>query len=232
MTRGMNLVEAIKGRKSTRAFQQRPVSKQDLEKILRAAIAAPSKGNSQIWEFVSVTGSKKQAMDDMLLDLLKTDLIPAMKLAESSPKTPNAALAKAEKRSHRNQQEISKILGPMGLSVEEFMLEGTFTFFKAPVAILVFVDEVFAKDLPHILSVGAAVQNALLAATEMGLGSCWIGGVWRYTKRIRKLLDIPNNKILLSAMAIGYPDFNSPICAYKSMRDEIDEFITWIGFEE
>jgi nitroreductase len=112
------------------------------------------------------------------------------------------------------------------------MLEGTFTLFNAPVAVLIFVDEVFSKDLPHILSVGAAVQNALLAATEMGLGSCWIGGVWRYTRHIRELLEIPDGKILLSIMAIGYPDLNSPINAYKSARDELGEFITWIGFDE
>jgi len=228
----MGLIEIMKQRKSTRAFNSNPVPKGDLEKILSAAISAPSKGNCQIWEFVGVTGRKKKVMDKMLLELLKTDLIPAMKLSDSNDTTSNAALKKAERRSSHNKQEMSKILSSMGLPFEKFMMEGTFTFFNAPVAILVFVDEVFSKDLPHILSVGAAVQNALLAATEMGLGSCWIGGVWRYTRHIRELLGIPDGKILLSAMAIGYPDLDSPIYAYKSTRDEVGEFITWLGFDE
>lgn len=228
----MKLNEVMRQRKSTRSFNSNPVSKGDLEEILSAAISAPSKGNCQIWEFVGVTGNKKKAMDSMLLDLLKTDLIPAMSLGNSEDTTLNEALNKADRRSHHNKQEMSKILSSLGLSFEQFMLEGTFTFFNAPVAILVFVDEVFSKDLPHILSVGAAVQNALLAATEMGLGSCWIGGVWRYTRHIRKLLGIPDGKILLSAMAIGYPDLGSPISAYKSTRDEVGEFIRWIGFNE
>jgi hypothetical protein len=33
-------------------------------------------------------------------------------------------------------------------------------------------------------------------------------------------------------MAIGYPDLDSRISAYKSTRDELGEFVTWIGFEE
>jgi nitroreductase len=228
----MELMEVMKSRKSTRTFNSNEVPKEVLEKILRAAITAPSKGNCQIWEFVGVTGSKKKEMDKMLLELLKTDLIPAMQLSDSDKRTPNEVLKKAERRSNLDKEELSKILSPLGQSFEKFMLEGTFTLFNAPVAILVFVDEVFSKDLPHILSVGAAVQNALLAATEMGLGSCWIGGVWRYTRQIRNLLGIPDKKILLSTMAIGYPDLDSPIYTYKSNRDELAEFVTWIGFEE
>ncbi|MFQ5901890.1 MAG: nitroreductase family protein, partial [Thermodesulfobacteriota bacterium] len=101
----------------------------------------------------------------------------------------------------------------------------------APVAILVFVDEVFAKDLPHVLSVGAAVQNILLAAVEIGLGTCWIGGVWRYTKDILELLGIPSSKRLLSSVALGYPDHDSPVNKYKTDRDDLAEFVQWIGFE-
>jgi len=228
----MELIEVMQRRKSTRAFSPKAVPKEALEKILSAAISAPSKGNCQIWEFVGVTGSKKKEMDKMLLELLKTDLIPAMQLSDFDNRTSNAALKKAKRRSNLDKQEMSKVLSPQGLSFEDFMLEGTFTLFNAPVAILVFVDEVFSKDLPHILSVGAAVQNALLAATEMGLGSCWIGGVWRYTRHIRDLFGIPDGKVLLSTMAIGYPDLDSRISAYKSTRDEISEFVTWIGFEE
>lgn len=226
----MDLMEAIKGRKSIRAFRPDPVSKEDLEGIIDAAVAAPSKGNSQIWEFIVVTGDEKKNMDKMLLELLRTDFIPSMKLSDSDQEILSEALKKAKRRSAQNREEMSKILSPMGLSVENFMLEGTFSFFNAPAAILVFVDEVFAKDLPHTLSVGAAVQNILLGAMSRGLGTCWIGGVWRYTREIRNLLEIPENKKLLSSVAIGYPDLDSPINKCKSKRDNIGEFTRWIGF--
>ncbi len=228
----MRVLEVIEERRSTRAFLPEPVSKKMLQDLIRAATAAPSKGNSQIWEFIAVTGGRKKAMDAMLFDLLQTDFIPSMQLGESDDKTPGEAMKKAERRSATNKEEMSKILSPLDLTFEKFMLEGTFTFFDAPVAILVFVDEAFAKDLPHVLSVGAAVQNLLLAATEMGLGTCWIGGVWRYTSKIRKLLEIPDSKRLLSSVALGYPDMDSPIARYKSVRDDVSEFVRWIGFDK
>ena len=225
-------MQAIQERKSTRTFTTRQVPREDVAKVIAAGIMAPSKGNCQIWEFVGVTGDRKTAMDRMLFDLLRTDLIPSMTLGDTDFRKSGEAFRKAEIRSRRNREEIGERLSPSGQSFDTFMLEGTFTFFNAPVAILVFVDEVFSKDLPHILSVGAAVQNILLAATEMGLGSCWIGGVWRYTKEIRNLLGVSENKRLLSAVALGYHDPDSPMSHYKSTRDDIDEFVQWMGFDE
>lgn len=228
----MDLIEAIRQRKSIRAFKPDPVSKEDILSLISAAVAAPSKGNSQIWEFTVVTGDKKREMDMMLLDLLKTNPIPRMTLADSDNDGKNEMLRKVEKRASRNEAEIAKLLSPIGLSFEKFMLEGTFTFFNAPVAILIFMDEAFSKDLPHILSVGASVQNILLAAMDKGLGTCWIGGVWRYTKELRTLLDIPDNKRIVSGVALGYPDKDSLINKYKSTRDKPIEFVRWVGIDD
>ena len=75
----MEVINAIVGRRSIREFKSDLVSSEDITMIIKAALAAPSKGNSQIWEFVVVTGEKKRVMDEMLLNLLKTDLIPSMK---------------------------------------------------------------------------------------------------------------------------------------------------------
>ena len=228
----MELFEALSERKSIRAFLPEAVPKDIVGRIIHAGITAPSKGNSQIWEFSVVTGEKKKELAGMLLDLLKKDFIPAMKMSDAKEEAvKRPALRQAEQRSARNSEELSKVLLPLGLSVEEFMLEGTFTFFGAPVAILVLVDEGFASDLPHILSIGAAVQNMLLATTAMGLGACWIGGVWRYTKQIRSLLGIDPSKKLLSSIALGYPDPGSPVNRYRASREGMAGFVQWTGFE-
>jgi len=50
----MELFEAIKGRRSIRRFRPDSVGDKDLENILEAAIAAPSAGNCQPWEFIVV----------------------------------------------------------------------------------------------------------------------------------------------------------------------------------
>jgi nitroreductase len=228
----MELIDALKQRTSTRAFSTRPVAKQDVARIIEAGVLAPTKGNCQIWEFVAVTGSRKQELDKELLNLVRTDLIPSMQVSDPVKGEKSDAVKTAERRSSRNKAEISAILKPLGQEFSTFMIEGTFTFFSAPVAILVWVDVAFSKDLPHILSVGGAVQNMLLKATEIGLGTCWIGGVWRYEKTITATLGLPPGKKLLSSVALGYPDENSPICAYKASRDPWPDFVRWIGFDE
>ena len=50
----MEVFEAIKGRRSVRAFQRRDVSDGDVAKLIDAAIWAPSAGNIQPWEFVII----------------------------------------------------------------------------------------------------------------------------------------------------------------------------------
>jgi len=51
----VELWEAIRGRRSVRAFLDRPVPRETLERLLEAAIWAPSGGNAQTWRFVAIT---------------------------------------------------------------------------------------------------------------------------------------------------------------------------------
>ncbi len=203
----MELHEALGARSSVRAFKPDPVPRALLERVIAAGLTAPSKGNSQIWEFYAVAGEPLRGLAGMLGGLLRTEFIPAMQLGETSPAAaPAPGMEKARRRSEANRAALAACLAPRGIAVDDFMLQGTFTFFGAPAAILVMVEEDFSRDLPHILSVGAAVQNMLLAAVGEGLGACWIGGVWRYTPRIREMLGIGGSKKLLSSVALGWPD--------------------------
>ena len=51
----MELWEAIKGRRSVRAFLDRPITRETIEHLLEAAIWAPSGGNAQTWSFIVLT---------------------------------------------------------------------------------------------------------------------------------------------------------------------------------
>lgn len=50
----MDCIEAIRGRRSIRAYTDEPVTEADIESVLRAAMSAPSAGNQQPWRFVVV----------------------------------------------------------------------------------------------------------------------------------------------------------------------------------
>jgi len=55
---------------------------------------------------------------------------------------------------------------------------------------------------------GAATENILLQAVEMGLGTCWCGVYPREEriKEFRRLFSIPDGKVPFGVIAVGYPD--------------------------
>lgn len=71
----------------------------------------------------------------------------------------------------------------------------------APVVIAVVTDP--RKSYAHLIDGACAVQNLMLAAWEMGLGTCWIGTMDR--KKAKELLGIPEELHLLTVIPLGYP---------------------------
>lgn len=63
------------------------------------------------------------------------------------------------------------------------------------------------KDL-WIEDCSASIENILLAATDMGIGSLWVGvyPIESKVKAVRKLLDIPDYVIPLALIYLGYAD--------------------------
>lgn len=66
---------------------------------------------------------------------------------------------------------------------------------------------VFCVDTKYYLEDGcAATCNILLAATALGIGSCWIAGDKKpYSGQINILLNAPLGMKLISLIALGYP---------------------------
>ena len=89
---------------------------------------------------------------------------------------------------------------------------GRFTSFPAPLSIVVAGD--MTKTLPRsfadywVHDAGAATENILLMATDLGLGACWCGVHLQpdAMERVRSLLSLPENIIPFSLIKIGYPD--------------------------
>jgi nitroreductase len=60
------------------------------------------------------------------------------------------------------------------------------------------------KDIPyHLMDCGSAGEHLVLKATELGLGTCWLG--WFREKPLRKLIGAPGNWKLLALIALGRP---------------------------
>ena len=75
------------------------------------------------------------------------------------------------------------------------------------------------------MSIGAAVQNILLAAHAEGLATCWLGMPLIYGDRIREVLNIPENEALVTTISLGYPDESSIINTVVMPRLPFEEVV-------
>ncbi len=111
------------------------------------------------------------------------------------------------------------------LPFNQFIEEGSCSFYGAPVAIIVVMDKIFPKL--RYLDVGLSVSYLLLAAEEKGLSTCPIGLITDYGDDIQDALNISNDKKVLLAIALGYEDRLAPENHVKPNREPLNEILTW-----
>ncbi len=152
------MLDAIRKRASVRSYTDDPVSEEDLEEILAAALSAPTANNVRPWHILVVTDDENRA-----------------KLAQVHQWASFCA--------------------------------------EAPVVLVFCAD---ATRQPHwwIEDTCAALENALVQAAELDLGTCWIGirggegdagpGPER-EEMVRDLLDIPEDIRVLGLVSLGHP---------------------------
>ena len=95
---------------------------------------------------------------------------------------------------------------------------------SAPVLLPVFIDrKAIYNDIKDHQSVGACLENMLLAAHSMGLGAVWLGEIIKSSDEVIRLLDLPEDLELMAVVAAGYPadDGRSP------NRKNLDELIVY-----
>lgn len=173
----MNVIEAIYKRRAVRQYRPDPVRKEDIHTVLDAANWAPSGMNRQQWEFVVVTGQKIREMGESYRAIIE-------ELTRSWDSSPMRGT----------------------LSREEFLLFAG-TYGGAPIVIVVLTDAADTPDFRkmNIESASAAMENLLLAATALGLGTCWMTGPLRDEKALRRILAIPDDKEIVAITPLGYP---------------------------
>lgn len=74
---------------------------------------------------------------------------------------------------------------------------------EEPAAYIIILVDTGIRKSGCELDIGAAAQNIILTALEEGIGSCWIGSF--NNNEIRQILSIPENYIINSVIALGYP---------------------------
>ena len=216
----MDLLKAIKERKSIRSFKPDPIPKEKIEEILRLSIHAPSAINLQPWEFIVVTGEEKERLTRRLIKAYKEKQIAC------SPGNVKPLPKTMAKRGAKTLELMKPFFEEMGADLNQYINEGSCNFYGAPVAILHCLDDSFPNA--RMVDIGIALGYLVLTAHEFGLGTCPIGLIIAYEDEIKELLNIPENKKVVIGVALGYPDGDIPINRFKSQRDHLEKFLRWI----
>ncbi len=194
----MNFLELAKKRRSIRVFEDKDVSNEDIKKILEAGNLAPSAHNKQSWKFVVIRGNSKKKLATMINEL-----------SELFPKKSRLLLRMASKSINSSPVVIAVLsTGELVQEVSDFGEE-----YKRDI-------EKFFREM-EVQSASAAVQNMLLQATELGLGSVWLGIVVLVAPQIECFLGIEGK--LLAMIPIGYPSKSYVPPKKKSLTDVVIE---------
>lgn len=222
----MDVVQSIMSRRSVRGFKPDPVPQEVLQGILEVARWAPSADNSQPWE-VAVVGGKD--LDD-LRETLSNKLPDPASFHPDIPFPFPGYPASYMKRCKENGRKLYEALGIERTDLEARMNWVRFgmRFFDAPAAFIIFVER--ALGAYAILDTGMFLQNVNLLCRNRGLGTCVEMGVVFYPEILREKLGIPESKLIICGLAVGYPDESAAAAKHQPTREPVSTFATWHGF--
>ena len=175
----MTTLEAIKTRRSTRRFSDKPVEVKKLDWIVNAGRYAPSGGNSQTCHFIVVRNKDVLAK---LAELAQT-AFAKMEITEGMYK------------SIANSIRASK--------------KGNYVFHYDPDTLIIVANQ---KDYGNNIADSAcALENMMIAANELDLGSVWINQLkWlnedETLLEYERTLGLEDNERIYGALAVGYAD--------------------------
>lgn len=211
----MSELDFIYKRKSIRDFKDVPVPKEDILKMLEAATFAPSPKHQQNWHFVVVQDQEK---------------IKQMADAVTASHTAIANMMETEEE----QKKYMKFL-PYYTA-----------FARGPVAVVVYskpydmieekvlcannvseeVLEVLRSPQSAAQGIGAAVENFLLAAANMGYGTCYMTGPAHAKREIEEVIGFDKPEYsLMSIIALGVPQDETP---KQPKRKPLEDVVTFL----
>ena len=103
-----------------------------------------------------------------------------------------------------------------------------FRFFDAPAVIIICMDK--ALSPASMYDIGAIAQTIALAALPHGLGTCIQGQRIMYPDVVRKHAGIPDSKLVITCLTIGYPDEEAIVNQVVSERKPVEKLTVFRGF--
>jgi nitroreductase len=216
----METAKAISERKSTRAFlTNREVPKETVQELLNLAKQAPSWVNSQPEHVYAVSGKK-------LAELRKAYKAASQAGKKGAPDIPVKSRAEWAEQGRSNMKEwndnLPKVLGE---NWSEIMGEHSDALYNVPNLLILTLPKGYSDW--SLYDLGAFGQNFITAATDKGLATMTAYQFIKYPKILRKVLNIPDDEVVIIGIGLGYADQNDQMNKITSTRMPLEEFVTF-----
>lgn len=222
MIAAMNVSDAVRARRSVRAFLPDPVDPALVRRLAVEAARAPSNGNTQPWHVDLVFGAP--------LEEIRAQALAAR--AGGSPDEPAEYEVYPPKLwppyRDRRFRVGEDLYARIGVARED--REGRLRWFGrnaelfgAPAAAFVTLDRRMGPG--QWADVGMYLQTFMLLLEEAGLGTCAQGYWALHPSAPRRVLGIPDERMIYAGLAIGYPDPAHPLAGLETGRAAEDEFL-------
>lgn len=225
----MQYDEVVSGRRSIRGYTSDPVPQSLIKEVLGLAMRSPSSMNTQPWNFTVVTGD---VLDRIRQGNTERNLAGIPHSREFRIGSPFAG-------QHRDRQVgvAKQLFAAMDIAREDaekrqdWVLRG-FRQFDAPVCIIITYDAVLADSDDTAFDCGAVTTALVNAAWSRGLGAVINSQGIMQSPVVREHANIPDDQVIMKAVALGWPDDTFPANAVVSERKSVDEAATFLGFTE
>jgi nitroreductase len=223
----MHVDDALRARKSVRAFKPDPVPLALVTEILEIAARAPSGTNIQPWKVHVVSGEVRKRLEAEVLAHRETNP------ADASAEFPRTSKRKEPYTSRMRKlgKDMYSLIGiPKGDQAANWAQWGrNYKFFDAPVGLIFTIDK--DLDAMSFLDIGIFMQSIMLAAKVRGLDTCAQGAWNNYWTATRRVLGVPDDEYIICGISMGYADETSPVNTLVSEREPLASFSTFHGFD-
>jgi nitroreductase len=189
----MEFAALVEERVSVRQFKPDAVPADHIREMVRLASLAPSPNNQQPWRFIAVT--RKPLLQEM------ADAVRA-RLQALLPVT----LSEDARRATQRVEWFSTFFADAPLVIAVVRRPYSSVIARAVEGASLSAADINAmRGYPDVQSIGAAIEHLLLAATELGYGSCWLSGPLIAREALEPPLGVTPPDQLAALVTIGVP---------------------------
>lgn len=227
-----SVVSAIESRFSCRAFSRdKPVTRQQVDEILRIASCAASSTNTQPWKVYVLQGERRDALVAEVCaahDATRANPSLAAEYAEVEGYYPAQWVSPYIDRRRHNGWTLYGHLGIVKGEKDRMHAQNqrNYRFFDAPVGLMFTIDRVMGHG--SLIDYGMFLQTLMLAARALGLHTCPQAAWNNFAKVVMPFIGAGSDEQLVCGMSLGYADETAPVNTYRTPRETVKSFTRWV----